>query len=110
MRLLVSTTLAALMVASNHDAQAQALLGLPEVKCVTFIELIDANDPFAGTVQAWMLGYASGLNAMWKDLKGTDRLSRAQTAATRYAVTFCRSNPDKTVLSAMNEYFFSLPQ
>jgi hypothetical protein len=47
---------------------------------------------------------------MWKDVKGTDRLSRAQTGATRYAVKFCQSNPDKTVLSAINEYFSSLPQ
>jgi hypothetical protein len=110
MRLFVSTALAAFVAVSNQGAQAQTLLGLSEVKCVTFIELMDANDPFAGSVQAWMLGYASGLNTMWKDLKGTDRLSRAQTGATRYAVQFCHSNPDKTVLSAINNYFFSLPQ
>jgi hypothetical protein len=102
--------LAALAFASSQSVQAQTLLGLSEVKCLTFIELMEAGDPFAGTIQAWMLGYASGLNTMWKDVKGADRLSRAETGATRYAVGYCRKNPDKPVLSAVNEYFFSLPQ
>lgn len=100
------------MMSSQAHAQTYIGAGSP---CVQYLGMLTSNDPFqrqlSQSVQQWGLGYVSGLNMMWKTVKGTDPLLTVEgPQVVAYLQRFCRANPGRTVLNAANDYFFSLPK
>jgi len=111
MRLFRHMALVAVVVASTHGAHAQTYFGPGNVLCEKFTALASDNNPTATSIDYWLRGYLSGLNAAWKGVKGTDRLINVDSKqVSLYALRYCDANPRKNVLNAVNDYFWSLPQ
>ena len=109
--LCITTVLAAFIVACSHGAGAQTYLGAGGINCRKFAAMAASNDPIATSVDHWLLGYVSGLNMVWKGVKGNDRLIHSEgPEVAMYALHYCEANPGKSLLNAANDYFFSLPQ
>lgn len=103
--------LVAFAVAGNHGAHAQTYIGPGNIGCEKFSSLVAANSSTAQSIDYWIRGYVSGLNAAWKGVKGTDALLNVDPAqVSLYMLQYCEANPRKNVLNAANDYFWSLPK
>lgn len=111
MKRIGAALLGAALLVSGASAQAQTYLGAGGYNCGALGKLAASHDPLVTSIQHWLLGYVSGLNMIWKAVRGTDRLvhSDGQEVAS-YVMQYCRANPQKTLSNAANDYFFSLPK
>lgn len=99
----------ALTLLSNHGAQAQTYMGSGGILCGKFVASARSADARSMEVTQWLFGYVSGLNMLWKGVKGTDRLINIESEKVPiYVLRYCEANPDRTVLNGINDYFFSL--
>src|SRR5437867_11433744 len=101
----------ALTLICNQGAQAQTYMGAGGFPCGKFVAAARSADARSMEVTQWLLGYVSGLNMLWKGVKGTDRLINIESDKVPiFALRYCEANPDRTVLNGINDYFFSLPK
>jgi hypothetical protein len=97
--------------AGNQTASAQTYMGLGGFNCALYSTMAVQKDPRADSVDDWLLGYVSGLNMVWKRVKGVDPLVNVETPQVlAYVRRYCTANPQRTVLNGINDYLFSLPQ
>ena len=101
----------ALTLISNQGAQAQTYMGAGGLLCGKFVASARSADARSMEVTQWLLGYVSGLNMLWKRVKGIDLLINIESEKVPiYVLRYCEANPDRTVLNGINDYFFSLPK
>ncbi|MCL2715251.1 MAG: HdeA family protein [Alphaproteobacteria bacterium] len=112
MKRYASALLAAVAIFLNNTAMAQTYIGgYGGIRCSDFRALGSNGKEILDSTWTWMLGYVSGLNMIWKNVKGTDPLIRADAKEVlAYTVHYCKANPHRNVLNAVNDYWFSLPK
>lgn len=67
------------------------------------------GDAVRNGMNQWALGYVSGLNMIWVQLKKVDPLSPVAPAVIlRGIADYCRTNPGKTLTNAANDVWFKL--
>src|SRR5437867_6769382 len=89
-----------LALLSNQGARAQTYMGSGGYNWGKFVASAEASDSRSMEITQWLLGYVSGLNMMWKDVKGTDRLINIESLKVPiYVLRYCEANPHKTVLN-----------
>jgi hypothetical protein len=64
----------ALTLIGNQSAQAQTYMGAGGFLCGKFVASARSADARSTEVTQWLFGDVSGLNMLWKGVKGTDRL------------------------------------
>jgi hypothetical protein len=100
-----------LTLISDQGAQAQTYMGAGAFPSGKFVAAARFADARSMEVTQWLLGYVSGLNMLWKAVKGSDRLINIESEKVPICVLrYCEANPDRTVLNGTNDYFFSLPK
>ena len=67
-------TALALTLVIDQGAQAQTYMGAGGFVRGKFVASARSADARSMEVTQWLLGYVSGLNMLWKGIKGTDRL------------------------------------
>ena len=108
LRFLTTALIAILLI---PRAQAQTYFGPGNVTCDKFLAWAEGNNPIANSIDYWLRGYLSGLNAGWKVMRGTDPLINVDSKeVTLYVIRYCEANLRKNILNATNDYFSSLPK
>jgi hypothetical protein len=67
------------------------------------------TDAVRHNMDQWVLGYVSGLNMIWVQLKKPDPLAPANPKEIlRSVADYCRAHPGKTLANAANDVWFRL--
>jgi hypothetical protein len=103
-----------LLVAALHcgatAATGQTYFGAGHSRCSDYVREVTSRGALQYNMQGWVLGYVSGLNMIWKTVRGSDPLLTMEpTQALSYTLRYCQNNPENTLANAANAFFFSLP-
>ena len=101
--------LAALLFMLAFRADANTQIGFGLMTCGQYNQFQDKTPDLARGVDAWILGYVSGVNFMAHTSKGVDLLQdQSAKEIISFVQGYCRSTPTKTVANAANEFWFTL--
>jgi hypothetical protein len=93
------------------QANANTQLGYGLTSCNQYNQVRQQSPAIEPIIDAWVLGYLSGINYIIHTTKGVDLLAEENAEnISRFIKGYCSANPRKTVTEATNEYWFNLSE
>jgi hypothetical protein len=97
------------MLAMPPVAHGNTQIGFGLTECTQYNQFRDKAPDLARGIDAWVLGYLSGVNFMLYTVKGVDLLKdQSAPEILSFVQGYCRSSPARSVANAANEFWFTL--
>jgi hypothetical protein len=91
------------------SASANTQIGHGLATCAQYNQSVAESSAAEATIDAWVLGYLSGVNYLVHTTKGVDFLATGNSDIIKgFIQGYCMANPGKTVTEAANEFWLGL--